>query len=121
MAASMHTGRSQDPQFRLPVREGRGEDDLQKELVRTYAKFGPVQAIALGEYLEEVQVFVLLSVKRHDESLISGLLDAEYVLRGEFPAACMSVDYIPIGDAGLDQTMYCNGALVWKREFSEGE
>jgi hypothetical protein len=112
----MHTRQSQDPPYPLPVREGQGEDELQRKLVRTYEKFGPVQAIALGEYLEEVQVFVLLSVKHHDESLIIGLLDAEYILRDEFPAACMSVDYIPIGDAGLDRTTYLNSSLVWKRE-----
>ena len=121
MAPSMHTRQSQDPRSPLPVREGPGEYELQKELVRTYEKFGPVQAIALGEYLDEVRVMILLSVKRHDESLISSLLDAEYVLRGEFPSVCMSIDYIPIGDSMVDQSMYCNGTLVWKRESPKSE
>ena len=121
MSPSMYARHSQDPQSALPVREGPGEYDLQKELVRTYEKFGPVQAIALGEYMEETRVLVLLSIKRHDESLIGSLLDAEYSLRNEFQSVCMSIDYIPIGDSMVDQSMYCNGTLVWKRESPKSE
>ena len=99
-------------------REGLGEAEIHRELIRTFGKFDQVQAIRVGEYLEEIQVFVLLAVKQHDESLISGLLDDEYHIHAKFPLACLYVSYIPIGADGVDQPMYNRGTLIWKRELS---
>ena len=93
------------------------EDELREDLIRTFGKFDKVRAIAVGKYLEEQWVFVVLAVQQHDEKLMNRLFDAEYDLHGRFPSLCIDVHYIPAGDAPLEKYMYYNRILIWQRDF----
>ncbi len=91
--------------------------DLREELIRTYSAFAKVRAIAMGKYLEEELVYVLISVTRHDEALIKSLLKVEYDLHESFPSLCLSVHYIPVGDAAIESWMHYNETLIWNRDW----
>ena len=97
------------------------EDELREDLIRTFAKFDKVRAIAVGKYLEEERVFVLLAIQQHDEKLMSSLFAAEYDLHGRFPGTCLYMQYIPIGESALEKYMYYNGTLIWDRDCRRGE
>ena len=71
------------------------EDELREDLIRTYGKFDKVRAIAVGKYLEEQRVFVLLSVHQHNEELMSRLFDAEHELHGRFPRCVFICNTFP--------------------------
>ena len=57
---------------------------LHEELIQAYSPFAKVRAIAVGKYLEQEMVYVLISVTRHDEALIQSLLEVEYDLHESF-------------------------------------
>ena len=88
---------------------------MHEELIQAYSPFAKVRAIAVGKYLEQEMVYVLISVTRHDEALIQSLLEVEYDLHESFPSLCLSVHYIPIGDAAIEGYMHHNGTLIWGR------
>ena len=94
-----------------------GEAELREDLIRTYGRFNKVRAIAMGKYLEEQRVVVVLSMDLYDGDLMGSLIDAEYDLHGRFPGLCIDVHYIPVGDAPLEKYMYYNGTLIWQRDF----
>ena len=93
------------------------EAELREDLIRTYGKFDKVRAIAVGKYLEEERVFVVLAVHQHDEDLMGRLFDAEYDLHERYPQVCLYMQYIPIGEAVLEKYMYYNGTLIWERDL----
>ena len=100
-----------------PKRVRSVEDELREDLIRTFGKFDKVRAIAVGKYLEEEKVFVVLSMDLYDGDLVGSLINAEYDLHGRFPSLCIDVHYIPAGDDPLEKYMYYNGILIWQRDF----
>ncbi len=99
-----------------PEQPSHPEADLREKLIRTYGDFGKVRAIAEGKYLEEELVFILISVMRHDEALMTRLIDVEYDLHERFPSLCLSVHYIPIGNFAIESWMYGGETLIWERD-----
>ena len=91
--------------------------DLREELIRTYSQFAKVRAVALGKHLEQEMVYVLISVARHDEALMMRLFHAEDGLHDKFPSLCLSVRYIPVGNAAIEGYMHHNGTLIWGRDW----
>ena len=90
---------------------------LHKELIRAYSPFAKVRAIAVGKYLEQEMVYVLISVTRHDEALMTRLFHAEDALQDKFLSLCLSVHYIPVGDTAIEGYMHYSGTLIWDRDW----
>ena len=92
------------------------EAELREDLIRTFGKFDRVRAIAVGKYLEEESVFVVLSMELYDGDLMGSLINAELDLHERFPGMCIDVHYIPTGGGPLEKYMYYNGILIWQRD-----
>ena len=104
------------------VLQGRKGEKLLAELVRVYSAFPKVQAIAVGPYLDEIRVFVLVEMKQHyDGKLVGRLIDVEYDLHGKFKPLCLAMSYPPVGDLDLSQTKYDVGTIIWRRGSVECE
>ena len=97
------------------VVEGRKGEQLLAELIRVYSDFPEVRAIAVGAYLEEIRVFVLLDCESHDHELLGRLIDADYGLCVRYQPLCLSMSYPEVGDARLDTDSYMHGTIVWRR------
>ena len=97
------------------IQEGRKGEKLLAELIRVYSDFPEVRAIAVGPYLEEIRVFVLLDCESHDHELLGRLIDADYGLCVRYQPLCLSMSYPEVGDARLDTDSYMHGTIVWRR------
>lgn len=95
----------------------REEDRLREDLIRTFRKFDKVLAIAVGKYLYEEHVYLLVSMRQqYDDELVGRLLHAEDDLHQRFPHLCLVMHCIPAGDFAIEPYMYHNGTLIWERD-----
>lgn len=104
------------------VLEGRKGEKLLSELIRAFAVFSEVQAIAVGSYLEEICVSVLTRTSEHYNYELTGrLIEEESKLQDRFEPLCLSVSYPEVGEPELLKATYNGGKIVWRRGSEESE
>ena len=104
------------------VSQGRKGAKVLGELIRAYGAVDRVRAIAVGQQMDEVLVYVLIDMGQHyNDELIGTLLEVEFDLHGEFKPLCLSMSYIPVGDGEIDESDCLGGTLIWMRDSVPGE
>ena len=92
------------------------KERLNQELTELYKRFEKVQGFAIGEYLDETRVYVLLQMDLYDGMLIERLTTAEAVLEDNFPAFSLMIHHVPVGDIDLASYLGERGTLIWQRD-----
>ena len=104
------------------VLQGRKAEGLLAEIIRVYSAFPEVRAIAVGQYLHEIRVFVLTKATRqYDGELMGRLIAVERDLARPFKPLCLSPYYAAVGDPGVSETQYDVGAIIWRRGSAPSE
>ena len=103
------------------VARGRKVEKLLAELVRVYSAFPEVRAIAVGPYLDEIRVFVMLSMEGYDHLLIGALIEREHDLYQVFPSLCLSMSYADVRSVDTTQSTYDVGTIFWRRDTENSE
>ena len=104
------------------VSQGRKGAKVLGELIRAYGAVDRVRAIAVGQQMDEVLVYVLIDMGQHyDDELIGTLLEVEFDLHREFKPLCLSMSYIPVGDSEIAESDCLGGTLIWMRDSVQGE
>lgn len=100
---------------------GRKVEKLLAELVAVYSSFPEVEAIAVGPYLDEIRVFVMLRMEGYDHLLISALIQREHGLYQMFPSLCLSMSYADVRKTDITQSRYDVGTIFWRRNTANSE
>ena len=91
-------------------------EQLEGELIELYKQFEQVQGFAVGDYLDETRVYVLLRMELYDDQLMEHLTHFEAALEDNFPTFCLMIRHIPVGDIDLAMHLGQLGTLVWQRD-----
>jgi len=73
----------------------KSDEDFEILLVAEYRTIPEVKAIYVGEYLDEKQINVLLSIKQYDDKLMEVLISKELKISKYFPDIVATYDYTP--------------------------
>lgn len=104
------------------VLQGRQAERLLAEIIRVYSAFPEVRAIAVGQYLDEIRVFVLIEMgDQYDSDLIGRLIKKELGLSRQFKPLCLSPDYAAVVDEDLRRSRYNVGTIIWRRDTAADE
>ena len=88
------------------------KERINGELTELYKQFEQVQGFAVGEYLDEIRVYVLLQMDSYNGLLIERLTNAEAVLEDNFPAFSLMIRHIPVGDMDLTSYLSDRGGII---------
>lgn len=104
------------------VMQGRQAERLLAEIIRVYSAFPEVRGIAVGQYLDEIRVFVLVEMgDQYDSELIGRLIKKELGVGRQFKPLCLSPDYVAVVDEDLRQSRYNVGTIIWRRDTATDE
>ena len=104
------------------VMQGRQAERLLAKIIRVYSAFPEVRGIAVGQYLHEIRVFVLVEMgDQYDSELIGRLIKKELGVGRQFKPLCLSPDYVAVVDEDLRQSRYNVGTIIWRRDTATDE
>ena len=104
------------------ILQGRKAEEVLAEVIRVYSGFERVRAIAVGQHLHEIRVFVLVEMdEQYDGEFIGSLIDAEFDLQAQFKPLCLSPDYDPVGKKIRHESTYRGAAIIWHRDEAGNE